>query len=153
QKARREGGLDTDARPPDPDTGPSTEPDHDPGAEPETDNDTTRETGSDVTTAPASDVNITTTVSAGRGEEASKHKNEPTRQNGSESGEACENAAGNVESVVPGPPEYGPGTAAMLNDDPEAILEARRQWAEDHAAPLAAEIGPHGNDRTPDRRL
>src|SRR5262249_39504373 len=91
QKARREGGLDTDALPPDPYTGPSTEPAHDPGVEPETDNDTTRETGSDVTTAPASDVNITTTVSAGSGEETSKCKYEPTCQNGSESGDACEN--------------------------------------------------------------
>jgi predicted O-linked N-acetylglucosamine transferase (SPINDLY family) len=36
---------------------------------------------------------------------------------------------------------------------PQAILAAHRRWNEQHAAPLATRTEPHGNDRTPDRRL
>jgi predicted O-linked N-acetylglucosamine transferase (SPINDLY family) len=37
--------------------------------------------------------------------------------------------------------------------DARSILAAHRQWAAEYAAPLAAEIRPHRNDRTPGRRL
>jgi predicted O-linked N-acetylglucosamine transferase (SPINDLY family) len=37
--------------------------------------------------------------------------------------------------------------------DAQSILAEHRQWARRHAAPLAAEIRPHPNDRTPNRRL
>jgi predicted O-linked N-acetylglucosamine transferase (SPINDLY family) len=37
--------------------------------------------------------------------------------------------------------------------DAQTILAECRRWAERFAAPLAAEIRPHPNDRTPDRRL
>ncbi len=35
----------------------------------------------------------------------------------------------------------------------QALLAEHRRWARQHAEPLAAQIRPHGNDRTPDRRL
>jgi predicted O-linked N-acetylglucosamine transferase (SPINDLY family) len=37
--------------------------------------------------------------------------------------------------------------------DAQALLAEHRRWAARYAAPLAAEIRPHPNDRTPDRRL
>jgi predicted O-linked N-acetylglucosamine transferase (SPINDLY family) len=37
--------------------------------------------------------------------------------------------------------------------DAQAILAHHRAWAQRFAEPLAGEIGPHANDRTPDRRL
>jgi predicted O-linked N-acetylglucosamine transferase (SPINDLY family) len=37
--------------------------------------------------------------------------------------------------------------------DAQSILAEHRRWAERYAAPLAAEIRPHANDRAPDRRL
>ena len=37
--------------------------------------------------------------------------------------------------------------------DARSLLAAHRQWAARFALPLAAEIGPHANDRTPERRL
>jgi predicted O-linked N-acetylglucosamine transferase (SPINDLY family) len=37
--------------------------------------------------------------------------------------------------------------------DAQALLAEHRQWARQYAAPLAAEIRPHPNNRTPDRRL
>jgi predicted O-linked N-acetylglucosamine transferase (SPINDLY family) len=37
--------------------------------------------------------------------------------------------------------------------DGPALLAEHRRWASRHSAPLAAQIGPHANDRTPDRRL
>ena len=37
--------------------------------------------------------------------------------------------------------------------DAQAILAEHRAWARVHAEPLAAEIRPHENDRTPERRL
>jgi predicted O-linked N-acetylglucosamine transferase (SPINDLY family) len=37
--------------------------------------------------------------------------------------------------------------------DAPALLREHRQWAERYAAPLAKEIRPHENDRSPDRRL
>ena len=37
--------------------------------------------------------------------------------------------------------------------DAQAILAEHRRWARQYAEPLAAEIRPHANDRTPDRTL
>ena len=37
--------------------------------------------------------------------------------------------------------------------DAQAILAEHQAWARAHARPLAAEIRPHENDRTPERRL
>jgi protein O-GlcNAc transferase len=37
--------------------------------------------------------------------------------------------------------------------DGQAILEEHRRWSRQHAEPLARLIQPHGNDRSPDRRL
>jgi protein O-GlcNAc transferase len=37
--------------------------------------------------------------------------------------------------------------------DAARVFQAHRQWAQRHADPLAAEIRPHANDRSPDRRL
>jgi predicted O-linked N-acetylglucosamine transferase (SPINDLY family) len=37
--------------------------------------------------------------------------------------------------------------------DATALREEHRAWAVRHAAPLAADIRPHANDRSPDRRL
>ncbi|MEO6436950.1 MAG: tetratricopeptide repeat protein [Tepidisphaeraceae bacterium] len=39
------------------------------------------------------------------------------------------------------------------NADPAAVFAEHRQWNEKFAAPLASEIRPHQNDRSPDRRL
>jgi predicted O-linked N-acetylglucosamine transferase (SPINDLY family) len=52
-------------------------------------------------------------------------------------------AASNVLVTV----HYDPGY------DAQAILAEHRRWAQQYAEPLAASIRPHGNDRTPDRRL
>ncbi len=38
-------------------------------------------------------------------------------------------------------------------DDGSLLLSEHRAWANRHAEPLQNEIRPHGNDRTPDRRL
>jgi predicted O-linked N-acetylglucosamine transferase (SPINDLY family) len=52
-------------------------------------------------------------------------------------------AASNVVSTLNYHPDY----------DAQAILEEHRRWARQFAEPLAGQIGPHQNDRTPDRRL
>jgi predicted O-linked N-acetylglucosamine transferase (SPINDLY family) len=62
-----------------------------------------------------------------------------------------------AEELRPGSPRAGSNRLFTLwahpGYDAHAILGEHRAWAERHAVPLAAEIRPHANDRTPGRRL
>jgi protein O-GlcNAc transferase len=57
-------------------------------------------------------------------------------------------------------PDLSPAASNLLftlhyhpDYDAQAILAEHRHWARQFAEPLAAQIRPHDNDRTPDRRL
>ena len=72
----------------------------------------------------------------------------------------CDLALGGFRRALEQNPDYAPAASNLLfiahyhpDHDARALLAEHRRWAGQFATPLAGQVRPHPNDRTPDRKL